>query len=182
MAGPEEVDEQVHHAHESGDPFDKIVAGVMATIAALLAIVSVLGQHFNTEKVLAQQQASDQWAYYQAKDIRRYTAALAQDMLSQIKGDQKIAGKYAQDSARYRQQTEQILERAHELEAERDKIGRQADFYHFGEVFLEIAIVLSSLSILFRRRALFVGGVSCAVTGCVISLYGWIVFGLASKT
>jgi hypothetical protein len=181
MAGHEEVEEQVHHAHESRDPFDKIVAGSMAMIAALLAIVSVLGQHFNTEKLLSQQQASDQWAYYQAKDIRRYTAALAQDILSQIKGDQNIANKYAQDATRYKRQTDEIQDRAREFEAERDKMGRQADFYHFGEVFLEVAIVLSSLSILFKRRALFVAGIASAIIGCVISVYGWISFGLIGK-
>jgi hypothetical protein len=43
-----------------------LVAGNMAIVAALLAIVSVLGQHYNTEELLKQQESSDQWAYYQA--------------------------------------------------------------------------------------------------------------------
>jgi hypothetical protein len=181
MAGHEEVEEQIHHAHESGDPFDKVVAGSMATIAALLAIVSVLGQHFNTEKLLRQQEASDQWAWFQGKDIRRYTAALAQDIVAQIKGDQKVMTKYADDAARYKKQSEEIQNRARELEAERDEMGRQAEFYHFGEVFLEVAIVLSSLSILFKRRALFGGGIGCALLGCAISIYGWIAFGVIGR-
>ncbi len=75
MPAEQEVEEHIHHAH---DPFDKTVAGTMAMIAALLAVVSVLGQHYNTEKLLNQQLISDQWAYYQAKDIRRYTAQVAQ--------------------------------------------------------------------------------------------------------
>src|SRR5947209_6904095 len=102
MSAEEEVEEHVHHAHE---PFDKRVAGSMAIIAALLAVVSVLGQHFNTEKLLSQQQASDQWAYYQAKDIRRYTAQLAGDILNQMKAEAGVAKKYAQDGARYKDQT-----------------------------------------------------------------------------
>ena len=81
MAAEEEVAEHVHHAHE---PYDKAVAGAMAIIAALLAIVSVLGQHFTTEKVLNQQLSSDQWAYYQAKDIRRYVAQVAEDDLVEL--------------------------------------------------------------------------------------------------
>ena len=172
MSVHEEVEEHVHHAH---NPFDKIVAGSMAIIAALLAIVSVLGQHFNTEKLLSQQRASDQWAYYQAKDIRRYSAQVAQDVLLQMKGDPAAAKKYAQDSTRYRKQTEDIQDQARDFEKERDKMGRKADFFHFGEVFLEVAIVFSSLSILFKRNLLYWAGLVSALVGCAISSGAWIV-------
>src|SRR6201995_181688 len=101
MSAHEEVEEHVQHAH---DPFDKAVAGTMAIIAACLAVVSVLGQHFNTEKLLEQQKASDQWAYYQAKDIRRYTAQVAGDFLKALKADPQVVAKYDQDSERYRKQ------------------------------------------------------------------------------
>ena len=175
MSEQEEISEHIHHAQE---PFDKLVAGTMAIVAALLAIVSVAGQHFNTEKLLLQQKASDQWAYYQAKDIRRYTAQVAGDMLAQTKGDADVAKKYAQDSDRYRKQTTQIEDQAKDFEKERDRLGRQADFYHFGEVFLEIAIVFSSLAILVKRRMLYIGGLVAASIGVVISLYGWIEYGL----
>jgi Domain of unknown function (DUF4337) len=178
MSAEEEVAEHVHHAQ---DPFDKIVAGTMAIIAASLAIVSVLGQHYNTEKLLAQQLASDQWAYYQAKDIRHYIAQSSGDLLKSGKGDPAAAAKYANDSERYKKQTADIQEKARELERERDKMGRQADFSHFGEVFLELAIVLSSLSILTKRKPLFAGAVVSALVGAGIAFYGWVVFGLIGR-
>lgn len=178
MSAHEEVEEHVHHAH---DPFDKIVAGTMAIIAASLAIVSVLGQHFNTEKLLEQQKASDQWAYYQAKDIRRYTAQVAGDVLTQMKGDPTAAKKYASDSSKYRQQTTEIQDQARDFERERDKMGRQADSFHLGEVFLEVAIVFSSLSILFKRRLLFYGGLISAVIGFIISISGYFFYGILGK-
>jgi hypothetical protein len=173
MSAEEEVEEHVHHA-KSG--FDKLVAGSMAIIAALLAVVSVLGQHFNTEKLLTQQKASDQWAYYQAKDIRRYTAQIASDLLTQGKSD--VQQKYAQDSARYKQQTAEIQDKAHELERETEKMGHQADSFHFGEVFLELAIVLSSLAILTKRQMLFYGGLSCALFGVLIAASGYFWYSL----
>jgi Domain of unknown function (DUF4337) len=178
MSAEEELTEHVQHAQ---DPFDKVVAGTMAIIAASLAIVSVLGQHFNTEKLLSQQRASDQWAYYQAKDIRRYLAQSMGDMLKAAKADQPTVSKYAADSDRYKKQTTDIENEARDFEKERDKMGRQADFFHFGEVFLELAIVLSSLSILTKRRPLFVGAVVSALAGAAISIYGWIVFGLIGR-
>ena len=173
MPENEEISEHVHHAQE---PFDKLVAGTMAIVAALLAIVTVLGQHFNTEKLLLQQKASDQWAYYQAKDIRRYTAQVASDVMSQMKADAKFASKYSDDSERYKKQTADIQDQALDFEKERDGVGKEADFYHFGEVFLEVAIVFSSLAILTRRKPMFIGGMISAVVGLAIAIYGAVRF------
>ncbi len=178
MSAEEEVTEHAQHAL---DPFDKVVAGTMAIIAAFLAVVSVLGQHYNTEKLLSQQRASDQWAYYQAKDIRHYMAQAAFDMLNGVKAESAVTKKYAADSDRYKNQTAEIQNEALEFEKERDKMGRQADFFHFGEVFLELAIVLSSLSILSKRKILFLGAICSAVVGAGIAVYGWVVFGLIGR-
>lgn len=167
MPAHEEVEEQVHHAH---DPFDKTVAGSMAIVAALLAVVSVLGQHFQAEQLLMQQQASDQWAYYQAKDIRRYSAQIAADALTQVRADSAAVKKYGQDQQKYKQQGADIQDKARDLEKERDKSGKKAVRFHFGEVFLEIAIVLSSLAILTRRKQLFSIGMISAAIGVVVSL------------
>jgi uncharacterized protein HemX len=164
MSTHEEVEEHVHHAR---DMYEKSVAATMAIIAALLAVVSVLGQHYNTEQLLKQQMASDQWAYYQAKDIRRYSAQIAQDSLGLVRADPKLLGKYKDDSAKYRKQADEIQEKARELEHERDADGGRARRFHFGEVFLEVAIVLSSLSILTRRKPLFYGALASTLIGVV---------------
>ncbi len=177
MAANEEVEEHIHHAH---DPFDKIVAGTMAIIAAFLAVVSVFGQHFNTEKLLSQQKASDQWAFSQAKDIRRYMAQVSSQMLSELKANPVAIKQLSDDADRYKKDTEKQRDIARDFEKESDQFGHEADFFHFGEVFLEVAIVLSSLAILTKRRALFIGGVACALAGVVIAGYGWVVYGLAS--
>lgn len=166
MAANEELEEHVHHA---ANPFDKTVAATMAIIAALLAVVSVLGQHFNTEELLRQQQASDQWAYSQAKDIRHYAAQIAQDSLKSMKADPAAIGHYAQDSSRFRKDHDQIQEQARDLEKESVRSGNRANRFHFGEVFLEVAIVLSSLSILTKSRPLFFGGVAAALAGVIIA-------------
>jgi hypothetical protein len=158
----EELEEHVHHAQ---DPFDKTVAATMAIIAAMLAIVSVLATHFNTHMLLNQQLASDQWAYYQAKDIRRYMAQQAQDSLSEMRAAPTAVQKYAQDANRYKAQAAEIQNKAKEFEKERDTARQKAQWFHFGEVFLEIAIVFSSLAILTKRKPVYVGGVALALVG-----------------
>ena len=166
MSVHEEVEEHVHHAQ---DPFDKVVAGAMAIIAALLAVVSMMAQHYNTETVLSQQYASDQWSYYQGKDIRRYVAQSTRDSLSALKGDQALMAHYADESAKYRKQGDAIQEKAREFENERNKTSRLALRFDFGEVLLEIGIVFSSLAILTRRRIFFVAGIVSATAGGIIA-------------
>lgn len=167
MSPEEEVEEHVHHA---GSPFDKAVAGTMAIIAALLAVVSVLGQHFNTEKLLAQGKASDTWAYSQAKDIRHYIAQSTRDSLKDLRPGSGLVATYDQDAKRYKKEAAEIQEKARDLEKERDALGEKADRFHLGEVFLEIAIVLSSLAILAKRKPLFWGGCLSGIAGVVIAV------------
>ena len=170
MSVNEELEEHVQHAKDS---FEKIVAGNMAIVAALLAIVSVLGQHYNTEELLNQQKSSDQWAYYQSKDIRRYVAQSTQDLLTQANPTGQAAQRYQKDSARYKTEGAQIQEEARKLERERDESGLKANQFHLGEVFLEVAIVLLSLSILTKRRPLAFAGFASAIVGVVWSTRGF---------
>ena len=170
MSAQEEVEEHLHQAH---NPFDKTVAGSMAMIAALLAVVSVAGQHYNTEELLRQQQSSDQWAFSQAKDIRRYSAEVAKDLLATVKADPATVARYAQDAARYRKQHDQIQDQAKDLEKESRRSGDKANKFHFGEIFLEVAIVFSSLSILMKIKPLFFAGVLAALVGVFIALTAW---------
>jgi hypothetical protein len=171
MAEHEEVEEHIHHAH---DPFDKLVAGTMAAIAAFLAIVSVLGQHFNTEKLLRQQQSSDQWAFYQAKNIRRYVAGATGDLLKQAKADPPSIQKYAKDAEKYENDMGSIKEKAEALEKQSESAGERAESFHIGEVFLEIGIVLSSLAILTKRRVFFYSGGIASLAGLVLALRAYL--------
>lgn len=171
MSAEEEVEEHVHHAHE---PFDKMVAATMAIIAALLAIVSVLGQHFIKEELLQQAKASDQWAYYQAKDIRRFTAEATRDMLGELKQGAPSQAKYDKQAAKYRSDTEQIQEKAREFEHESERAGEKGERFHYGEIFLEIAIVFSSLSILTKAKLLYFLSVASAIAGLLISVTAWL--------
>ncbi len=172
MSAQEEVEEHVHHAHE---PFDKMVAATMAIIAALLAVVSVLGQHFVTEELLMQAKASDQWSYYQAKDIRRFTAEATRDMVSDLRPGAVSQGKYDQQATKYKSEAEGIQDQAKEYEHESERSAAKGGRFHFGEIFLEVAIVFSSLAILTKMRILYLAGVALGVAGLVISVTAWLI-------
>jgi hypothetical protein len=169
MSANEELTEHVHHAH---DPFDKRVAASMAIIAALLAIVSVGAHIYTTEELLAQQQASDQWAYYQAKDIRRYDSEIALDVLkaSNNASIEKRLQHYNDNAERYDKDRAEIQNKARELEAERDLNQRRAFRLEFGEIFLEVGIVLASLSILIKAAPIWYAALLSATAGLVVAV------------
>jgi hypothetical protein len=165
MAGAEELQEEIEKAKE---PFDKMVAATMAILAAVLAVVSVLGHIMTTEELLEQQRASDQWNYYQAKSIRRYQSEVARDLF----GGMKLADQsklYQKNSDKYRNDGEEIQKEAQGLERDSHLRGLQALGFHFGEVFLEFSIVLSSLAILTKRRLFWSASMLSGLLGAVVA-------------
>ena len=165
------VNEELHeNAEHANDPFTRRAGATMAIIAACLAVVAVSGHISTTEELLLQQKASDQWAYYQAKSLRRYQSDVARDIFAALPGEAAVKGaeKYKTNLERYEKEGEQIQEKAREFEAESGLMGHRALRFHFGEVFLELAIVFSSLAILTRRSMFFAAGIVGAVIGIVV--------------
>ena len=166
MSIEEELQEHSEHAKE---PFDKRVALTMAVIAAVMAIVSVMGHILTTDELLAQQKASDQWAFYQAKAIRRYESDIARDMLAAVSAGTAGINKYAANVERYEKEGGEIQTEARKLEEESHVRGAQALRTHVGEVFLEIAIVLASLAILTKRRPMWFASIVSGLVGAAIA-------------
>lgn len=169
MSVEEELSEEAEHARE---PFDKKVAVTMAIIAALLAIVSVLSHILSTEELLAQQKASDQWSFYQAKDIRRYDSEIALDVLKAMKaeGAEERVKHYLDNANKYENDRAGIQEQAQEYQTESELKGRQALRMEIGEVFLEVGIVFASLAILTKRSPVWWISILSALTGIGVSL------------
>jgi hypothetical protein len=165
MSVEEELQEHAEHAH---NPFDKKVAASMAITAAALAVVSVLSHLATTEEIIKQQKASDQWSYYQAKSIRRYESEVARDMFAAMKND-KQSEQYAKNSEKYKKDDEEIQKEARALEDESHLKGREELRLDFGEVFLELAIVLGSLSILTKRELLWYLAMAGGAAGVLIA-------------
>jgi hypothetical protein len=172
MALEEEVHEHVHHAAGS---MDKRIAGAMAIIAALIAVVTVFGEHLTSEELLLQQKSSDQWAFYQAKSIRRFVSEATADTMTQVHAGQPAIDKYVGEANRYRKESDEVQKTATEFEAESRLRGAQSLRVHFGEVFLEVAIVFASLAILTKRKFLFKLGLASSAVGAVIAASFWLI-------
>jgi hypothetical protein len=176
---PEELRE---HAENT---FSRRVALTTAIYAVVLAIASLGGNNAMKEMLLAQQQSSDQWAFYQAKVIREHQyrgqkllleAQLAEP--SPLKGAERtkleaLAKKFAEEEKRYNGEKKDIEKDARKLEAARDRHRNRDPYFDFAEVFLQIAIVTASVSILSTSRPMFWFSFVLAVTGAALTANGF---------
>jgi hypothetical protein len=175
-----------HELEERRDKsFSRRVALTTAVYAVVLALASLGGNNAMKEMLLAQQQASDQWAYYQAKVVREHLnrasklgveAQLAEP--SPLKGAERakfetLLGRYADEEKRLNADKKDIEKQARALEHERD-VNRDRDpYFDYAEVFLQIAIVCSSVAILSGSRIMFWFSTTLALLGTLFTANGF---------
>ena len=173
-----ELKERAEHAKEN--PALAPVSVTMAILAVLVAVVTLLGHRAHTEEVVLQAKSSDQWAYYQAKNIRRHEDEIFDDLTSvQPSTDAaalgKLREKYSGEAARYKDDQKEIEDKARELEAEVATERNRADRYDLAEVFLEVGLVITSITLLSGRRGFWLAGVLMALVGIVLAATGYLV-------
>ncbi len=177
----EELHEMEENAeHGAHDPSLVPVTFTMALLAVVLAATSLLGHRAHTEELLFQNKATDQWAYYQAKNIRQHTYELFLDLLTvtpvkdATQADQ-LKEKYSKQVGRYQEDLKEIQTEARGLETEVQMEQRRANRFDLGEVCLEAAIVIASLTLLTKRRMFWQLGIGMGVLGLGVALTGFLV-------
>jgi hypothetical protein len=181
LPNPEEIEE-----HKK-DTFSKRVALCTALFAVMLAITSLGGNNAAKDMMLSQQQASNQWAFYQSKVMREHlyriehqkAAALLVErgasMSTQAREQyEKNRQSYAAEEKRYATEKLEIEQTAKKLESQRD-IGVAKDpYFDYAEALLQIAIVMASISILSGSRPVFGLSIVCAILGSLLCLNGYL--------
>ena len=173
-----EMEEQAEEARRK--PSLKPVALSMAVFAVLLAAVTLLGHRTHIEQVLAQAKASDQWSFYQAKGVRFHNyQMLAELMASSTSKDEarseQTREKFLHQAERYRDEQNEIEAEARKLEREVAVAGHKANRFNLGEVFLQIALVITSITLLTSHRGYWVMGMAFAALGVVVAATGFLV-------
>jgi Domain of unknown function (DUF4337) len=156
------------------------VTVTMAILAVLVAAVSLLGHRAHTEEMLMQTKTTDHWAYYQAKEIRRRTYELFEDEMSVFALQNspqvdKIKQKYEKEIERYKEEGQDIQAEARKAESEVASERRHADYYDLGEVLLEAALVICSITVLTRKRFFWYLGSALGIVGLGIAISGLLV-------
>src|ERR1700728_3688744 len=154
----EELNELHEHAERAREnPNLAPVTLTMAVLAVLVATVSLLGHRTHTEEIILQNKVTDQWAFYQAKNIRRHNDEMFADLTTLIATKDadaatKLQEKYRGGADRYKEEQKDLEKEGHATENETKLTRRKADRFDLGEVFLEIALVITSITLLSGRR------------------------------
>lgn len=177
----EELTELQEHAeHAKDDPKLAPVSVTMAILAVLVAVVTLLGHRAHTEEVVKQAKIADQWAFYQSKNLRRHLDLFFNDLTSvQPTSDKEalaeLRDQYSKEATSYKGDQKKIEDEANKLEAEFDVAHSQADRFDLAEVFLEVGLVITSITMLSGRRLYWFLGITLAVVGIGIAVTGFFI-------
>jgi hypothetical protein len=165
----EQLHEEIHHhAEHGGPPWISWVALSTALLAVLAAITGLLsGKHAN-EAMMAQIQASDQWAYYQAKSIK--ASVLDAKMTLTATATEKDKEKAEQ----YKEEQAEIKREAEEKEADAKANFHKHEIFARGVTMFQIAIAIAAISALTKRRAFWFVSLVFGLVGLVFLCLGWI--------
>ena len=169
--------EHAEHAAHENNPF---ISQVSITIALLAVVAAVTGSLETVESggaiiaaneaVLAQDQATDQWSFFQAKSVKKNLYAIAADAAGPKADDYRAKAK--QEGA----DQEKAQDEAKTLEAEsrRDQAlsQRHENRHHrltVGATFLEIGIAISTIAIITRKRWPWVISGVLGLAGAVVA-------------
>ncbi len=176
-----EVQEIAERAGEPAhDPIHLPVTITMAILAVFVAAVGLQSHRAHTEEVVLQNKASDQWQHYQAKNTRRHTYELFLDLLPVLDlkdGEQttKVREKYLHEVERNKEDQNEIEAVARGYEKELTVERSKANRFDLGEVCLEAALVIVSMTLLTKRKTFWGIGMAVAVLGLGIALTGlWV--------
>jgi hypothetical protein len=176
---------ELHELHEQAEKAKENPGLVGATftmsvLAVLVAAISVLGHRAHTRTILSQTKAADAWDEYQARNIRRHNYELFIDLLSvaQVKNSdqaEQMKAKYAGEIKRYDGELKDAQNRALAFEAGAEEDERQAARYDLGEVCLEAGLVITSITLITRRKLFWAMGSAMAVAGILLATSGvWV--------
>ena len=186
MSAHESMEHAEHAEHASGE--NKKIALLIAVIALCLALSETLGKGAQTESISKNVEASNLWAFFQAKSIRRTVVEAVSDQAKLslgVMGDdaakaalQKQIDAWQKTAARYRSEpetkegSEQLAERAKHSEEERDLATAKYHHYELASAAFQIGIVLASATIITGILALaWVSGL-LTLAGIVVTALG----------
>jgi membrane glycosyltransferase len=165
----EEIEVPTEHLHEAIEEKAKenesnwamYVAISTALVAVFAALASLFAGHHSNEALIEQIKSSDQWAYYQAKGIKAEIKAIAMNGNSDTVAVEK-----------YKKEQEQIKEKA--------EAGEKLSEFHLSKhvilaravTLFQIAIAISAISILTRKKILWYAGLLFSLAGIIFFVMG----------
>lgn len=170
---------------------DKLVGVYIGILAVILAICSLGGSNAQQDAMQKNIEASNVWAFFQAKNARRQALRLHTDefdaMLKSNPAMPEDARKLIETKvAEYRDQDQkltsdtksnegldQLFAKGKQLEGERDQAMQRGPYFDYGQALLQIAIVLASIAIISGANLLLFCSIILGALGTVATIGGY---------
>jgi len=159
-----------------------------AIMAVLAALTTLYMGKFSSRAILAQGQESDQWAYYQSKSIKEHAFEISRTQLYlQMQAQQALSGEaleayrttiahYEKEIKRYEDERKKIKSDAEGLASHKLKSQEMGGNFAYALIFLQIALMLSSISSLTKRKYLWYLALGATIGWLFFFTDAWLLF------
>jgi hypothetical protein len=177
---PEEIEIPTEHLHEeiqekAGEQKEKwtlYLALSTALMAVMAAVAGLLAGHHANEALIERVKASDQWNFYQSKNLKQEIAINTDQILHAMGKTDTAAKDHSADIARYEKEKADIKKEAEE--DERKSVAHLDKHVPLASAVtaFQIAIAISAIAILTRRKSLWFGSLILTAVGVVFLILG----------
>lgn len=175
-------------ADEKKEPWLNYLALTTIIFAVAATLSTFKGGGYSTRSVLSQEQASNKWSYFQSKGTKLYLYetqkdVLELDLLKTPRNEKEVVAAYQQKIAeyaksvkRYEQEKSEIKKEAESFELMRDEAKKHSNEFGMAVIFLQISILISSISALIKRKYLWQMAIGVGAVGLIYFLNGFLLF------
>jgi hypothetical protein len=160
-------DRQAAKDKERREAWTKYVSLMIVALAVITAYGSLKAGGYGSRVLLSQSKASDEWAFFQAKSIKRSLA----EMEARV-GAPEAQAEAKQRADRYQKEQDEIQARAKAYESTRDEAAKHGPPLGTGIAALQIAIALASVCLITKRRSLWTASGFLGAVGLFYLIYG----------
>jgi Domain of unknown function (DUF4337) len=179
---------------------DRLISVWIGVLAVLLAICGMGGSNATKDSTLKNIEASNTWAFFQAKNMRREARrieaeqlefmiaanpqmpeaarfAIADKLKALKAGDERLSNDPEKVDTNGKKSggegLDQLFQKAKSLEAERDTAMKRDPYFDYGTALLQIAIVLASVAIISEGLVLLFASAAIGAIGALMTLNGF---------
>ncbi|MEO5356759.1 MAG: DUF4337 domain-containing protein [Nitrospirae bacterium YQR-1] len=176
-------------ADEKKEPWLNYLAMTTVLFAVLATLSTFKGGNYSTKSLLFQSQASDQWAYFQAKSIKSYLYEGQKDRYetelnfseselsaSGIKHYNEKIAFFGEKIKKYDSEKAAISAEAKKLEKLREDAQQHSRAFGMAIIFLQIAILIGSISALMKKKSLWLVSIVIGSAGILYFINGFLLF------
>lgn len=173
----EGLQEEIHHhaeheGHGEGGKgnWNSLVALSTAILAVLAAISALLAGHHANEAMIEQMQASDKWAYYQAKGIKSAVLSSKIELLGSL--NHPVAEADTAKVAQYKDDQEKTFEEATEKEKSSSEHLERHNILARSVTMFQVGVAIAAISVLMRKKPLWYVSLACGGVGVYFLVAG----------